>query len=77
MIRQVSFEYKFNNNENELNFFVNNTNSYAFNALINNDTKFSVMAHKILNGHNPKEVMVVPKNIKKMGFFEKFFQLFS
>ena len=40
MIRQVSFEYKFNNNENELNFFVNNTNSYAFNALINNDTKF-------------------------------------
>ena len=40
MIKQVSFEYKFNNNENELNFFVNNTNSYAFNALINNNTKF-------------------------------------
>ena len=41
------------------------------------DLGLSTMAHKILNGHNPNEVMVVPKNIKKMGFFEKFFQLFS
>ena len=41
------------------------------------DLGLSAMAHKILNGHNPNEVMVVPKNIKKMGFFEKFFQLFS
>ena len=43
----------------------------------NDDLGLSAMAHKILNGHNPNEVMVVPKNIKKMGFFEKFFQLFS
>ena len=41
MIEQKSFNYKFNdNNDNELNFFVNKTNFYAFNALINNDTKF-------------------------------------
>ena len=41
MIKQKSFNYKFNdNNDNELNFFVNKTNFYAFNALINNDTKF-------------------------------------
>ena len=41
MIKQKSFNYKFNdNNENELNFFVNHTNLYAFNALINSDTKF-------------------------------------
>ena len=44
MIKQTSFNYKFNdNNENEFNFFVNETNFYAFNALINNDTKFSFL----------------------------------
>ena len=44
MIKQKSFNYKFNdNNENELNFFVNKTNFYAFNALINNHTKFSFL----------------------------------
>ena len=44
MIKQKSFNYKFNdNNDNELNFFVNETNFYAFNALINNDTKFSFL----------------------------------
>ena len=35
------------------------------------------MALKILNGYNNNEVKLVPKNIKKPGFFEKFFQLFS
>ena len=47
MIKQKSFNYKFNNNNNNnddgLNFFVNQTNFYAFNALINNDTKFSFL----------------------------------
>ena len=44
MIKQKSFNYKFNdNNDNELNFFVNKTNFYAFNALINNHTKFSFL----------------------------------
>ena len=44
MIKQKSFNYKFNdNNDNELNFFVNQTNFYAFNALINNDTKLSFL----------------------------------
>ena len=44
MIKQKSFNYKFNDkNDNELNFFVNKTNFYAFNALINNDTKFSFL----------------------------------
>ena len=39
MIKQKSFNYKFNDNkDNELNFFVNKTNYYAFNALINNET---------------------------------------
>ena len=40
MIKQKSFIFKFNNIENEFNFFVNKTNSYAFNALINNKINF-------------------------------------
>ena len=44
MIKQKSFNYKFNDKkDNELNFFVNKTNFYAFNALINNDTKLSFL----------------------------------
>ncbi len=44
MIKQKSFNYKFNDkNDNELNFFVNKTNFYAFNALVNNDTKLSFL----------------------------------
>ena len=44
---------------------------------LNNENELSGMAYKLLNGYNQKEVMLVPKNQKKMGFFEKFFQLFS
>ena len=43
MIEQKSFNYKFNNNQYEHNFFVNRTNFYAFNYLINNDSKFSFL----------------------------------
>ena len=43
MIKQKSFNYNFHNNDNELNFFVNQTNIYAFNALINNETKYSFL----------------------------------
>ena len=38
MIKQKIFNYKFNNDINEFNFFVNSTNSYSFNALINHDS---------------------------------------
>ena len=37
----------------------------------------SEMAYKILNGYNENEVHLFQKNTKKLGFFEKFFQLFS
>ena len=37
----------------------------------------SLIAFKIKSGHNQNEVTLVPKSIKKRGFFEKFFQLFS
>ena len=37
----------------------------------------SLIAFKIQSGHNQNEVALVPKSIRKRGFFEKFFQLFS
>ena len=43
MIKQKSFIFNFNNDKNELNFFVNKTNSYAFNALVNNNFNFSFL----------------------------------
>ena len=50
--------------------------SYVKNTF-NNDIELSEMTHKILTGHNENEVTFTPKNTKKLGFFEKFFQLFS
>tara|TARA_Y100000768_G_scaffold361203_1_gene319078 strand:+ start:1290 stop:1991 length:702 start_codon:yes stop_codon:yes gene_type:complete len=50
--------------------------SYVKN-FINTDIELSEKSHRILNGHNQNEVLFVPKNIKKLAFFEKFFQLFS
>ena len=43
MIKQKSFNYQFNNNLNEFNFFVNKTNFYAFDILINNKNQFSFL----------------------------------
>tara|TARA_A100000164_G_C21920539_1_gene780438 strand:- start:1513 stop:2217 length:705 start_codon:yes stop_codon:yes gene_type:complete len=37
----------------------------------------SIMAHMIQNGQNQKEINLIPKSPEKIGFFEKFFQLFS
>ena len=34
-------------------------------------------AHMVQNGFNINEVKLIPKKLKKEGFFEKFFQLFS
>ncbi len=35
------------------------------------------LAYRVVSGHNESEVSIVPKNIRKTGFFERFFQLFS
>ena len=43
MIKQSSFNYQFNDNFNEFNFFVNKTNFYAFNILINNKNQSSFL----------------------------------
>ena len=39
--------------------------------------ELSNMAHKIRNGFNLNEILIVPKIDENKGFFEKFFQLFS
>ena len=36
-----------------------------------------LMAKKIINGHNPNEVLLVNKTPKNKGFFEKIFHFFS
>ena len=41
------------------------------------DLNLTQMSHRILRGYNENEVRFIPKNIKKVGVFEKFFQLFS
>tara|TARA_Y100000992_G_C21154571_1_gene437914 strand:+ start:102 stop:806 length:705 start_codon:yes stop_codon:yes gene_type:complete len=43
------------------------------------EEKFDIsqLAHKLLNGMNKNEVRITSKLRKKLGFFEKFFQLFG
>ena len=37
----------------------------------------SVIAYKLINGLNSNEINFSKKNPKKIGFFEKFFKIFS
>ena len=39
--------------------------------------EISEMTFRVQNGFNANEVKLIPKNQKKKGFFEKFFQLFN
>ena len=39
--------------------------------------ELSEMSHKLNNGYNKNEVLLVPKNIDNQGIFEKFFNIFS
>ena len=84
----LEFEFKSipNNLINELNKVIEKyqikvtqyiDGDYIKNFFKGNDIDISEMAYKIINGSNENEVIVVPKNPKKLGFFEKFFQLFS
>ena len=43
----------------------------------NQSFELDQIAYKVQNGFNEMEVNLVPKNLKKKGFFEKFFQLFN
>ena len=50
---------------------------YVKDFFIDKQLDISQMAHKLKNGKNDKEVRITSKSPKKLGFFEKFFQLFS
>jgi hypothetical protein len=52
--------------------------SYYIKSYFDEDSnELSVMANKLNNGLNKNEVQLVKKSEEKLGFFEKFFQLFS
>ncbi len=51
--------------------------NYILDFFKENDIELSVMAYKIQNGINENEVEIISKKPKKIGIFEKFFQLFS
>ena len=82
---EIEFKFISSSITNELNKILQNyqikitryiDGNYVKNTF-NNDIELSEMTHKILTGHNENEVTFTPINTKKMGFFEKFFQLFS
>jgi len=50
---------------------------YVKDFFLDKQLDISQMAHKLKNGINKKEVQITSKYTKKIGFFEKFFQLFS
>ena len=50
---------------------------YVKDFFLDKQLDISQMAHKLKNGKNDKEVRITLKSPKKLGFFEKFFQLFS
>tara|TARA_A100001388_G_scaffold169080_1_gene126365 strand:- start:2711 stop:3415 length:705 start_codon:yes stop_codon:yes gene_type:complete len=51
--------------------------NYIKNFFNNDNLEFSKKIYKIQTGFNSNEVKLIPKNIRKKGFFEKFFQLLS
>ncbi len=51
--------------------------NYIKNFYHDTEMSFSKAVYDILRGCNENEVKLIPKNTKKTGFFEKFFQLFS
>ena len=86
---QLNLEIQFKSISNEIIYNLNkvlqnyqiNINKYVDGNYVknffNNDKEISKMTFDILNGCNENEVMVVQKNTKKLGFFEKFFNLFD
>jgi len=51
--------------------------SYIKNFFLNDERDIFLMAKKIIDGHNPNEVILKDKSEKNQGFFEKFFNFFS
>ncbi len=51
--------------------------NYIRNLFEDKDIHFAEMIYKVQNGFIENEVKLIPKSPKNLGFFEKFFQLFS
>ena len=50
---------------------------YVKNYFNDDELELSSATHKLLNGYNDDEVIIVPKNTENHGFFERFFKIFS
>ena len=50
---------------------------YIKSCISEDSMELSMMANKLNNGFNKNEVQLISKNVENIGFFEKFFQLFS
>jgi hypothetical protein len=50
---------------------------YVKNYFKDDELELSLATHKLINGFNDNEVIIVPKNVENVGFFERFFNLFS
>ena len=50
---------------------------YMKDFFLDEKLNISQMAHELKNGMNKNEIQIISKFPKKLGFFEKFFQLFS
>ncbi len=51
--------------------------NYIRNCFDNENLDIFSMSQKIIEGHNMNEIILVPKKRKNLGFFEKFFNIFS
>jgi hypothetical protein len=51
--------------------------NYVKNFFKDKEIELSLASHKLINGFNDNEVVIVPKRLKNKGFFERFFNLFS
>ena len=82
---QIEFRFIPNNVISDLNKILENyqikiircIDANYLKNIFNDGLELSEMTHKILSGYNENEVTFMPKTTKKLGFFEKFFQLFS
>ena len=50
---------------------------YVKNFFNDDKLEISLATHKLINGFNDNEVIIIPKNTRNHGFFEKFFNFFS
>ena len=50
---------------------------YVKNYFKEGEPELSLATHKLINGFNNNEVIIVPKNTENRGFFERFFNIFS